>query len=277
MFQVTRADVRSQPYPHAISETFLDPDLYRRLRADYPTGATFVTSDSETHGAGSRSGVGTGFDIYRGDSAYDALVAASPAWAEFDAFINSTAFTRKFIELFGPDLEAAGCSIDVAGSTYNHDYVEPRALLTETATIGDRVSALSHKLLRGFNTHRKVELFSRLDIQKSIGGYRKPPHCDRPNRLCSLVLYFTDAEKAGLEGGDLLIYKHKTAKAPESYERHPAESDVEVIATLKPKENLGIWFACSNNSYHGVTPITSQGVERDFLYINISGRADNLW
>jgi hypothetical protein len=276
MLQVGPYDVQSAPFPHVISDAILPPALYARLRADYPTGATFETSIGETNGQGSRSGVGTGFDIYRGDSAYDALIARSDAWAEFDAFINSSAFVDKFLDVFGAHLDAAGCSVDVKRSTYSADYIEPRDRLTDHMTLADRVADVRHKLLGG-NRHRAVELFSRLDIQKAIGGYKKPPHCDRPNRLCSLIVYFTDATSAGIEGGSLRIFKHREQKPVQKYERHPAEAKVEIVAELTPKENLGVWFPCSNNSYHGVTPVTTQGAERDFLYINLSGDIANLW
>ncbi len=277
MLQVSRSDVATDPFPHVISDAILPPDLYKRLREDYPTGEVFGASNAETGATGSRTGKGSGFDIYRGDRAYDDLLARSPAWAEFDAFVNSEAFVRQYQDLFGPLAQLMAMTVDVDSSVYNRDYIEPRALLTERATLGDHVNRVSHKVTRSFMKDRKVELFSRLDIQRALGGYAKPPHTDRPNRLCSLIIYFTDAEKVGLEGGELLIYKHKEQKTQAAYERHPQPADVDVVAKIKPKENLGVLFPCNNNSYHGVTAVTSNGVPRDFLYINISGRTANLW
>ena len=276
MLQVTAADVVAEPFPHVIHDAILPPALYARLRAAYPTSASFEASSGETLGQGSRSGVGTGFDIYRGDAAYDALVANSAAWSEFDSFINSAAFIAQFLDVFGGHLDNAGCSSNIAASELREAYIEPRARLTDKMTVGDRIADVRHKLLGG-NRDRGIDLFTRLDIQKAIGGYKKPPHCDRPNRLCSLIIYFTDAKASGIEGGNLQIYKHKLAKPVQKYNRHPAENDVDVVAELTPKENLGVWFPCSNNSYHGVTPVTTQGAERDFLYINISGNIANLW
>lgn len=276
MLQVTAADVKTDPFPHVVSPQILPPDLYARLRAEYPTGQTFATSTGVTSGQGSRTGVGTGFDIYRGDTAYADLVARSAAWAELDGFVNSQAFVDQFLSVFGAHLGAAGCTADVAASHMRPDYFEPRSALTEKMTMGDRVADLGHKLF-GNKTDRVIDLYSRLDIQKAIGGYKKPPHCDRPNRLCSLIIYFTDAKAAGIDGGNLRIYKHREAKPVQKYERHPAEANVDIVAELTPAENLGVWFPCSNNSYHGVTPVTTKGAERDFLYINLSGQVANLW
>lgn len=59
--------------------------------------------------------------------------------------------------------------------------------------------------------------------------------------------------------------------------RHPRAEDVDVVATLSPKENLGVFFPCSNNSYHGVNALKSQSAARDFLYINISTDSDTAW
>jgi hypothetical protein len=275
MLQVSRADVRTEPFPHVVSDQILPPALYARLRADYPTSKSFEVSTQETGGQGSRAGLGTGFDIYRGDTTYDELVARSAAWGEFDAFVNSQAFVDQFVDVFGPHLEAAGCSIDVPGSTYRRDIVEPRSALTDKMTLGERLADAKHKLAR--QTNRRIDLFTRLDIQKAIGGYNKPPHCDRPNRLCSLIVYLTDAVAEGIEGGALRIYKHREKKPVLNYERHPHLEDVEIVAELMPRQNLGVWFPCSNNSYHGVTKVETPGAARDFLYINISGVAANLW
>lgn len=276
MLQVTAADVKTDPFPHVVLPQILSPDLYARLRAEYPTSATFATSTGATQGEGSCTGVGTGFDIYRGDTAYTDLFARSPAWAELDAFVNSKAFVDQFIAVFGSHLGAASCTSDVAASHLHPDYIELRSVLSEKMTMADRVAHLSHKLF-GNKTDRSINLFSRLDIQKAVGAYKKPPHCDRPNRLCSLIIYLTDAVGAGIEGGNLLIYKHHDAKPVQKYERHPAEAKVDIVAELTPAENLGVWFPCSNNSYYGVTPVTTQGAERDFLYITLSGQAAKLW
>jgi hypothetical protein len=64
-------------------------------------------------------------------------------------------------------------------------------------------------------------LFTRLDVEKSTSGYDKPPHCDRGNRLCSLIIYFCDADERGLEGGELQIFRHKRERAIEKMPRTP--------------------------------------------------------
>lgn len=275
MLNITRADVVAEPYPHVVKQGILPDELFQRLRADFPTAQIFEGSRSEHGKAGSRTG--SGFDIYRGDPQFDALTSRSPAWAEFAGFINSEAFLDTFRDVFADYLDGIGLSVDVRASHVQPGYFEPRNQLTETATPMDKAAGVAKKFMAPFRRVAPAPMFTRLDIHKSLGGYRKPAHCDRPNRLCSLIVYFTDAEATGLAGGELLMFRHKQAKPIGEYERHPREADVEQIAILRTKPNLGVFFPCQNNSYHGVTPITSQGVERDFLYINISGRVRHLW
>lgn len=277
MLQISRENVRHDPFPHVVTDALLADDLFRALKADWPDGRDFEATASETGSVGSRAGKGTRFDIYRGDAAYDALIARSEAWAAFDGWINSPAFVAKYLELFGADGEAMGIAAEIDPARYDRSYIEPRETLTEHATLGEKLGTLTRRLTRGLRSRGPVDLFTRLDITRSLGGYAKPPHCDRPNRLCSLIVYFSDAEATGLEGGDLLIYKAKREVPIVDAPRHPRPEEVEVVARLKPRENQAVFFPCCNTSYHGVTAVTSQGVPRDFLYINISARIGSLW
>lgn len=274
MLNVSASDVKTDPYPHVISEQMLDPDLYARLRADYPTAEIFEDQKSDTGMSGSRTG--QGFDIYRGDTTYDKLIETSEAWAEFDAWINSRAFVEKFLEVFGPHLDDIGCRATILPEKYNRGMIEGRETLTVRPTLKDRFNTMT-RAFRPKNSLGEVDLFSRLDIHKALKGYNKKVHCDRANRLCSFILYFVDQEKEGIEGGTLTIHKHVKDKKPQDYERYPDPEDAPVVATLSPKENMGVWFPCHNYSYHGVNAMVSNGKERDYLYINISANSETLW
>ncbi|MDG6079093.1 2OG-Fe(II) oxygenase [Erythrobacter litoralis] len=276
MLNISRNDVQQAPFPHVVKKGILDLDLYKALRADFPSQDHFAGQTEISGSTGSRVGQGTGFDIYRGDKTYDRLIVTSPAWKQFDDWINSPAFVEKFLDVFGPDLDALGCSIRIESDAYDRGLVEGREVLTEKATLSDKAKNLSHRLFSRSNDS-SGNLFTRLDIERSIGGYAKPPHCDRQNRLCSLIVYFTDMEAEGIEGGDLSLFRHKEKVDPRAHERHPRPSDVEAVATLRPEQNLGVFFPCSNNSYHGVSALRSQSAARDFLYINISTDRHSAW
>ncbi len=275
MLNITRDDVVTRPFPHVVKDGILPADLFEKLKADFPRSDIFVEQFAETGSTGSRVGAGTGFDIYRGDASYDRLIASSSAWSEFDAYINSVQFVEKFLDVFGPDLEILGFSAQIDSSAYDRNLIEGREVLTQKKSVTDTVRKIGHRFFGQPNT--PPPLFSRLDIEKSVGGYAKPPHCDRENRLCSLIIYFTDMEREEIDGGELNIYAHKESKLPSAHERHPKPASVEVVATLKPRENLGVFFPCSNNSYHGVNAIRTEGKSRNFLYINISTTSPSCW
>jgi hypothetical protein len=275
MLNIGPSDVVAAPFPHVVKPEILPPDLYRALRADFPTSGVFKRQ-SAIHGVAS-SRTGSGFDLYRGDDAFTDLTRTSAAWSDFADFLNSEAFVDTFRDVFADHLEDMGLRVDIHRSHVTPDYFEPRSVLTETATVVDKFAAALNGVVDPLRGRQPVDLFTRLDIHRSVGGYAKPPHCDRPNRLCSLIVYFTDSAAVGMEGGDLLIYAHKDRKAVRDYERHPRADSVVQVAKLRPQENLGVFFPCQNNSYHGVTQVLSQGAERDYLYINISARTRSLW
>lgn len=275
MLNVSRQDKSRTPFPHVNKDGIIPAELFNRLKADYPSGDNFEAEADSSNSVGSRVGAGTGFDIYRGDAAYDDLIATSDAWREFDAYINSPAFIETFLEVFEDDLDELGCQIEVAQEMYDRSFLEPRETLTPKRSIKELVRDALPK--RRSVEKKKVDLFTRLDIERSLGGYRKPPHCDRPNRLCSLIIYFTDIEAEGIEGGELQIFAHKKNLDPRKCKRHPNHDDVVEVAVVKPKENRGVFFPCSNNSYHGVNPVLTKGKARDFLYINISANEDVCW
>jgi hypothetical protein len=275
MLNVSKSDVVTDPFPHVISQNILDADVYAALRADYPTAEIFESQKRTSGTTGSRTG--QGFDIYRGDESYDRLMDRSQAWRDFDAFINSRRFVEKFLELFGDLLPAMSCKAEISPDRFDRDLIEPRHVMTEKETLRDRVSRIVGMVAPAPAARKPVRLFTRLDIHKALTGYGKTVHCDRPNRLCSFIVYFCDAEKSGLKGGDLTIHKHVQQKPIGQYERHPRPENAPVVAILRPRENQGVFFPCCNNSYHGVTPVETTGTERDYLYINISAETQSLW
>lgn len=277
MFNVSRSDVQADPFPHILKSGFLDQGFYDSLKKDFP-GTEIFEGQKSQHGSGDGSRTGQGFDIYRGDGAYDALVAQSEAWREFDAFINSKAFVEKFNECFGDDLSMLGCKAAIRPEEYDPSFIEGREEMPTVASLGDRLKEIGRRFTGPGKTPQEgVKLFTRLDIHRATKGYAKEVHCDRPNRLCSLIIYFCDAEKAAFTGGDLTVHSHVKQKPAWRHERHPDPKDAPVVATISPKDNVGVFFPCSNNSYHGVTQLESHGDSRDYLYINISGASEAVW
>jgi hypothetical protein len=262
---VSCQEVVSDPFPHITKETFIESNLYARLKAEFPPDDVFARNTS----LGGRAGR----DLYRGDAAYDELLRTSPAWREFYKYINSPSYIDLARELFGQYFERFGCSVDNDRAQFV-DCIEQREVLVDKTSLG-RVVREAKNLLAG--TKHKDELFVRLDIAQGAIGYGKPVHCDRPNRLTSMLVYFCDAEEIGLKGGDLLLHEHLEKRSYKDYERHPHAGETRVIASYPPKENRGVFFLCSNNSYHSATSVTAQKGFRNFIYVSISSRAPSIW
>jgi hypothetical protein len=275
MLNISQDQVVTNPYPHIIKDRILPQDLYEALKRDFPSQEIFDSQKDNYGLRGSRTGSGT--DIYRGDPAFDVLTGRSEAWREFTNYINSKDFMQDTLSVFGDNWALTGCRIDPTLAVFN-DYVEPRETMTNDETITDKLSKLGKGVFGKSIGEKNVnELFTRFDIHMGKEAYAKAVHCDRPNRLISLIIYFCDADEIGLVGGDLGIHKHRKDKKFSQYERHPKLEDTEQVAKLRPKDNLGVFFMCTNNSYHSVTEITSASKPRNFLYLNISSMAHDIW
>jgi hypothetical protein len=269
---VTPEDVVESPFPHVFKEPFVRPDLFARLKAEFPKDDYFDRNTS----IGGRAGR----DLYPGDDLYAELLSVSPAWRELAGFVDSQDFIDLTLELFGAYLEKNGCLAE-ADKIYYKQWVERREVLAAKSTKLDRVSAklksavgISTRLDDDFDPN---EVFVRMDIAQGAPGYEKPVHCDRPNRLTSMLIYFCNKQDIGMEGGDFRVHKHKTEKHIDKYERYPKPNATDIIASFEPRENFGGMFIGCNNSYHSATAVTKSDRYRDFLYSSVASRSKTLW
>ncbi len=265
MLQIARSEVVREPFPHVIRQPFLAPELFTRLRDEYPADAVFERTSPLNARAGR--------DLYRGDALFDGFIAASPAWREFYKWANSPAYVQLVLDLFGEDMLRLGCKVDPRKAHFT-DYVEPREALVEEKGLRGVASRVRSTLGGGEDPN---ELFVRFDLGQARVGYEKRIHCDLPNRITTMVMYFSDADEAGLEGGDLRVHEHLEKRQPSAYERYPHEDRTRVVATLRPRKNLGVLLLCCNNSYHSVTPITAGRGHRNWTYFSVSSRAARIW
>ena len=268
---VTPEDVVAAPFPHVFAEPFVRPDLFARLKAEFPKDDAFDRNTS----VGGRAGR----DLYPGDALYDELLQESPAWKELASFVDSQAYIDFTLSLFGKYFEEFGCLADADKIRYEQ-WVEGRDLLAKGSSkigrIGGRLkSAVGMK--DAVDQTDPNEVFVRMDIAQGEPGYEKTVHCDRPNRLTSMLIYFCNKDDIGMEGGDFRVHKHKNEKPIEEYERHPKPDATEVIAKFEPRENFGGMFIGSNNSYHSATAVTKSNKYRDFVYSSIASRSMSLW
>jgi hypothetical protein len=268
-FTVTKDDVSLDPFPHVFKQPFLQPELFRRLKAEFPPDELFDGNSSR----GGRAGR----DLYPGDEPYARLLESSPAWREFANFVDSPGYVDLILELFGDQLANFGCLASPERIRYRH-HIESRDELAEEST---RVSRLAARIRDGIGLghdhHDPNDVFVRMDIGQGAVGYAKPVHCDRSNRLSSMLIYFCDKQEIGMEGGNLRIHKHKAKKAIDQYERHPKEENTIVVADIEPRENLGGMFIGCNISYHSATAVTRADHYRNFVYTSVASRSSRLW
>jgi hypothetical protein len=262
---ISPADVEAEPYPNVIKHPFVEPDLYQRLVKDYPKDELFDKN--------SKLGGRAGRDLYRGDPAYDELMSTSSAWKSFNDYINSPAYVDLTLELFGKYLSQLSCLVEADKAKFC-DYIEEREVLAENSRFARIRDTMVQKLS---GSAGKNDLFVRLDLGQAAVGYGKSIHCDRPNRLTSMLIYFCDAEEIQMQGGELLIHEPLVKKNPREYERHPKEESVREVARLKARHNLGVFFLCCNSSYHSATAVTAQKGYRNFAYISVSSRTKSIW
>ena len=271
VLMVSREDVVVEPFPHCFKQPFVRPDLFERLKAEFPRDDYFDRNSS----LGGRAGR----DLYPGDDLYDELLGNSPAWREFAEFIDSQAYIDLTLDLFGDHLAEFGCLADAEKIRYEH-WVESREILAEKTTRSSRVIGKikgAMGIAEPTDEHDPNEMFVRMDIAQGEVGYEKRVHCDRPNRLTSMLIYFCDKNEIGMEGGDFRVHKHNEDKPIDAYERHPKPTDTEIVATFEPKENFGGMFIGCNNSYHSATAVTRSDSYRNFVYSSVASRARRLW
>ena len=225
------------PHPHILLDELVDPVVYATLR--FPD--TLVAADSA-------------WGITSSDPTY-AEVLADPAWRAFHDEIRGDAFVGNVLRLFSDDLRAAGCPVD-----------------PERARLGHFVESREEKELRSLPGDADPnDLFTRLDFQsKGMGQYRDFVHLDWDRRIVGGILFFSDADEEGLEGGELALYRDRRFRN-DRWCHEP-----ELATVFRPRHNSGVIFLNSNAGFHGPRAIRALRGRRRWLYYTISSRVD-VW
>jgi hypothetical protein len=170
-------DVRAHPFPHVLSENFIEPSHYERLRRTFPVCPPGMSP--------------TGFSLYRGDDGYERLLKEEPAWGALFETFHSQAFVDWGVRQFAGVWEREGCGIDLSKARY-------------VAYREDRVDKERPRLRRV--EHAPQELWVRMDIHQGRVGYSRPVHLDHARRLVSMLIYFCDHAESRMTGGELLLH-----------------------------------------------------------------------
>ena len=227
----------ADPHPHLFIDEVVPPDVYAAMRFPdelvRPGASWGLTTDDEQY----------------------ATVLRDPSWRALHDELRGEAFVSAVLASFADDMRRAGCLVD-----------PDRARLTPF------VESRAEKEARVLATDGDPDaLFTRLDFQsKGEGGYREFVHLDWARRIIGGILFFSDADEEGLEGGELALYRDR------DFRNDRWCHDPELTALFRPRRNTGVIFLNSNTGFHGPRAITALRGRRRWLYYTISSHRD-VW
>jgi hypothetical protein len=226
----------SDPHPHLVVDELMAPEVYAATR--FPDE---LVADDE-------------WGITSSDAEY-AEVLATPGWSALHDELRGERFVSEVLAAFADEMRAAGCRTD-----------------PDRARLVDFVETREQKGLRVLAADGDAnDVFTRLDFQsKAEGGYRDFVHLDWARRIVGGILFFSDGEEEGLEGGELALYRDR------GFRNDRWCHDPELTAQFAPRHNTGVIFLNSNTGFHGPRRIRKLAGRRRWLYFTISSTVD-VW
>ena len=226
-----------EPHPHIYIEELVAPADYERMR--FPD---HLISNEEN------------FGITRSDEEY-ANVMQDPLWAAVRDELCGESFVRAVLAEFATEMRKEGCLVD-PNLFRLIDFVESREQ-KEASSLTGRTDS--------------YEVFTRLDFQsKGEGNYREFVHLDWARRIVGGILFFSDQEEEGLDGGELVLYRDR------AFRNDRWCHDPEPVIEWAPRHNKGVIFLNSNKGFHGPWVIRKIKGRRRWLYYTISSKVD-VW
>ena len=98
-------------------------------------------------------------------------------------------------------------------------------------------------------------------------NYKIGPHTDAPHRLLSLLFYCPDDDTMKHLGTSIYVPLDPNFRCQGG--RHHKHAQFQRIRTMEYKPNSLFAFFKTDNSFHGVEPISEQNIERDVLLYDI--------
>ncbi len=225
------------PAAHLVIDEVVAPEAYARMR--FPDA---LIDEGDAWG------------ITSSDPTY-AEVLRDPDWRALHDELRGEGFIHGVLDAFAEDLRRERCLVQ-ADTARLVPFVETRHQ-KEAAVLARDADP--------------VEVYTRMDFQsKRQGGYREFVHLDWARRIVGGILFFSDAEEEGLEGGELALYRDR-AFADDRWCHDP-----ELVTQFAPRHNTGVIFLNSNRGFHGPRAIRALAGRRRWLYFTISSKVD-VW
>lgn len=255
---VTRHEVRGEPYPHVVVENCLPEEYFKELAAAYPSNEAIVEfcrqhpyrrfpfADGAEH-------QNARYDI----SAFQALErpeGISEIWLDFVRYHTSPQFFAEVAGILGPAISNA------------YPFLE---------------EALG-KSVDGFSTgvRFRSECDISLDCQIGINTPAIKPssvrrvHTDAPVELFAILLYFRMPDDDA-PGGDLEIFRWKDPRRKIFFGSEADESAAELVDTVRYRPNTMVMFLNGQDALHAVTPRGPSAHTRRL--VNIIGEVDHSY
>tara|TARA_Y100000591_G_C21847552_1_gene709564 strand:+ start:3065 stop:3865 length:801 start_codon:yes stop_codon:yes gene_type:complete len=119
------------------------------------------------------------------------------------------------------------------------------------------------------------KLFTSLYFEMSFSfakrGYKLKTHRDKNTRIIVLLIYLNDLEEQ--DGGYLEIYSDKNIEN----NNVKGENNFDLKMKIKPESGKLVAFISNPNSFHNVSEIKHQNVERFFCYGSYSSNNEIIW
>ena len=227
-----------QPNPHIYFPQLLPPDVYDMV--EFPEIS--VTAKGRS-----------GRDLFIGEPGHDRAIRSAGLKQLHDLF-TSDEFVRWVLSIFEDDLVRLGCRASASDAKLI-PYHETREALAEAPDVLDESADPS-------------EVFNRFDFTVGERDYTPYVHLDSPRRIVGGLLFFSDAERDNVDGGDFILYRDRLFLDDRVIRwPHPAKR-------IPLRGNTGVLFLNSNRGFHGPDELRS-GI-RKWIYYSISSR-NRVW
>jgi len=228
------------PSPHIYLHQLLPAQIYQQIK--FP--------DIPVRGMGR-----SGRDLFVGEPGW-AEATSSVGFQELNALFTSAEFVAWVLSVFEADLVRYHCRAR-ADSVRLIPYLEDREALDSAPDVLDETADPS-------------EVFTRFDYTIGGASYTSYAHLDSPRRIVGGVLFFSDAEKDQIDGGEFTLYQDLLFRDDRLPHWPHASKKIPV------KDNTGVLFLNCNRAFHGPSAIRSMKGARKWIYYSISSR-NRVW
>lgn len=275
MIPLDQARQLAAPYPLLCLDECLPPEVLQALLSEFPTNRE-TRRFSVVMGGRSR--------LCSDELEFHEFLEQRPAWRALYDHVNSEAFVQQVLERFDDQLAERGCSLQ------RPIVFDPLAMKREAERrASDR--RLWRRVLRKLHLLPPSEpeasfvpgpgqgdlVFVHFDLSAAGDGYAREVHRDMDNRIAAFLIYFSDADEVGGEGGQFGIHRLRAGAEDRPLPRQPQEAATEVVDMLEPARNRLVMFLSTPDSYHSVPRMHGTRAQRRFIYVGITAGRDLRW